>query len=237
LKGRLNKFIANCGTASRRSAEKLIAEGKVAVNGRIERNPATIVDFSTDKVTVDGKIISLPEKYVYYALYKPRSYISTARDVHAPLKVTNLVPETPRVFPVGRLDKESEGLMILTNDGDLALKLTHPRYEHEKEYVVTVKNARNREHEEIRRRIMDFSRENVLPPIKVEIISADNSKAVFRIILREGKKRQIRLMCKEAGLEILKLIRVRMGNLRLGALKPGKFRQIGRDEILTKGLS
>jgi 23S rRNA pseudouridine2605 synthase len=235
-KERLNKFLARCGVASRRKADVLIAEGRVKINSLTVSDPVAFVDSDQDRVMLDGVEITPCQKFTYYALYKPRGYVSTVDDPFAKKKVIELVPDSPRVFPVGRLDKESEGLMLLTDDGEIALKLTHPRYEHEKEYLVTVKKVSGisgpMSHSFLEKSLKRMYKENENPPAGVNIESTNKEEALLRFILKEGKKRQIRKICKSMGLNVVKLIRIRISKLLLGSLCPGQYRKIERDEII-----
>jgi len=237
---RINKFIADAGICSRRKADEHIRCGDVLVNG----DPAALgmtIDPATDQVTVCGKPVSSdPEQLVYYALYKPPGVISTAADPHGRPTVTDLVPDSPRVYPVGRLDLTSEGLMILTNDGELAHELMHPSFEHEKEYEVLV-------HCPLagldRDRIVGTFTEGIeadgellrADQVSVRNVSQRNENtALLRIILHTGYNRQIRRMCEAVGLSLIKLRRVRIGKLRLKklSLRPGEYREIDKSKVL-----
>ncbi len=209
---RLNKFLAESGMASRRGADKLILENKVLVNGKVAKLGDKVSE--RDRVVVNGQEINKAEEKEYFAVYKPVGYVSTANDEWGRPKVTDLVNSKNRLYPVGRLDKNSEGLMILTNDGELTLRLTHPRYHLEKEYEVETD------------RKIDFKKINTG---QNKIIWRDGNK--MKIIMYEGKKRQIRNMCWEAGLRVKKLKRVRMGKLVLGNMEAGEVRRLGQKEI------
>jgi 23S rRNA pseudouridine2605 synthase len=209
---RLNKFLAESGMASRRGADKLILENKVLVNGKVAKLGDKVSE--RDRVVVNGQEINKAEEKEYFSVYKPVGYVSTANDEWGRPKVTDLVNSKNRLYPVGRLDKNSEGLMILTNDGELTLRLTHPRYHLEKEYEVETD------------RKIDFKKINTG---QNKIIWRDGNK--MKIIMYEGKKRQIRNMCWEAGLRVKKLKRVRMGKLVLGNMEAGEVRRLGQKEI------
>ncbi|MFA6549725.1 MAG: pseudouridine synthase [Candidatus Margulisiibacteriota bacterium] len=215
---RLQKYIADCGIASRRKAEGLIATGKVSVNGKLVTELGTKVDPVRDKVAVEGKIVKPQEKKIYLKLYKPRGIVSACSDKKEKT-VLDLVKDIPeRLYPIGRLDKDSEGLILLTNDGELANRLMHPRYEHEKEYEVTVQfPIFYRQIERLEAGVVIDGEETL--PTKVKQISSRK----FHIILKEGKNRQIRKMVKEVGNKVVQLKRVRIGNVTLGQLKPGKY--------------
>ncbi|HQI13208.1 rRNA pseudouridine synthase [Candidatus Shapirobacteria bacterium] len=204
---RLNKFLAQSGVASRRGADKIIAEGRVKINGIVAKLGDQVG--ARDKVFIDEKPIGRSEEKQYFAVYKPVGYISTVSDEFGRKNVLQLVKSKNRLYPVGRLDIDSEGLMILTNDGDLTLKLTHPRFHLEKEYEVTC----DRE-------------------INVKKINTGANKIIWyrknemRIVMYEGKKRQIRKMCWLAGLRVIKLKRIRIGKLFLGNLNPGEYKEL-----------
>jgi 23S rRNA pseudouridine2605 synthase/23S rRNA pseudouridine2604 synthase len=225
---RLQKYMAECGVASRRAAEKLIAAGKVKINGRIARIGAKI-DPASDKVMVNGKLLRHKEKKVYLKLNKPIGVVSACSD-QKEMTVVDLIKDIPgRLYPVGRLDMGSEGLMILTNDGELADRLMHPRYEHEKEYEVTVRGPlTSAQIEKLERGIILDSRKTL--PVKIR--RAGDRR--FRVILREGRKRQIRRMMEAVGNKVSRLKRIRIKNIRLGDLATGKYALLTTSEI--KGL-
>jgi len=210
---RLNKFLAKAGIASRRGADKIIENGRVSINGKI----AILGDkvSGKEKILIDSEEVKLTETKEYILIYKPAGIISTASDERGRQKVVDLIKSKNRLFPVGRLDLLSEGLMLLTNDGDLALKLTHPKYHLEKEYEVTLDRELN--NKKIKTGINKI--------IKRE-------KNIINIIMYEGKKRQIREMCWEAGLRVKKLKRIRIGNLKIGDLTPGESRHLTPQEVL-----
>ena len=224
---RLNKFIADCGVASRRKAEDLIRAGKICVNGQIVSNLGTKIDPTADKVVLDGKKITPVEKKIYLKLNKPRGYISSCRSEKGERTIMDLVKDIPeRLYPVGRLDMDSEGLMLLTNDGELANRLMHPRYEHEKEYTVNVKcPMTNEQMKELSSGILIDGRKTL--PAKVKLLGEKE----FSIILKEGKKRQIRRMVEAVGNRVVGLRRVRIGKLNLGKLPLGKYAYLTSSEI------
>jgi len=209
---RLNKFLARAGVSSRRGADMLIEEGRVRVNGKIAKLGDKIG--GKEKILVNGQEIKNAEFREYIMLYKPIGIVSTSRDERGRQKVVDLVKSNNRLYPIGRLDKDSEGLIILSNDGDLALRLTHPRYHLEKEYEV--ETDRNINKAKINTGINRIS--------KV-------SKNKMNIVMYEGKKRQIRNMCWEAGLRVKNLKRIRIGSLSLDKLKPGEYRNLTPREI------
>lgn len=222
---KLQKFLKDGGIASRREAEQLIIEGKVLVNG-IKAMLGQRVS-SKDKVVFDGKTVTSTQKR-YFLLYKPVGYTSSSEDIHAEKLVTELLPEQiPGVSIVGRLDKNSEGLMLLTNDGELAYRLTHPKFEVEKEYRV-----------EIAGKLSDVEREKMIRGIRnreeqvtyyckqVDILSDTAGRQVIKIILTEGKKREIRELLGILGKEVLRLTRVRFGPFSLESMNVGEVKEI-----------
>jgi len=237
---RINKFIADAGICSRRKADEHIRCRDVLVNGEPAELGMTI-DPATDQVTVCGKpVSSQPEQLVYYALYKPTGVISTASDPHGRPAVTDLVPNSPRVYPVGRLDLNSEGLILLTNDGHLAHELTHPSFEHEKEYEALVYCPpagmdRGRIVGAFTNGIEADGELLVADCVSVlQEAGRDENTALLRIILHTGYNRQIRRMCEVVGLSVIKLRRVRIGRLCIESLglRPGQYRQIDRADVL-----
>jgi 23S rRNA pseudouridine2605 synthase/23S rRNA pseudouridine2604 synthase len=221
---RLQKFLSSAGVCSRRKGEEFIAAGKVAVNGEIVVELGTKIDPDQDQVEVDGKVVKPAHNLVYIALNKPRDYVSSCR--HPGEKVVlDLVDVPERVYPVGRLDKDSTGLLLLTNDGRLHHRLSHPSFDHEKEYDVMVA-----------RPISDGALKKLrdgLPlmgtktrPARITRISPRR----FRIVLQEGKNRQIRRMVRKVGNEVARLERKRFSSIKLGSLPPGKWRHLSRRE-------
>ena len=221
---RLQKFLSSAGVCSRRRGEELIVAGRVAVNGKIIVELGTKIDPDQDHVEVDGKVIQPSHKLIYIALNKPRDYVTSCR--HPGEKVVvDLVDIPERIYPVGRLDKDSTGLLLLTNDGRLHHRLSHPSFDHEKEYDVTVA-----------RPISDGALKKMkdgLPllgtrtrPARISRISPRR----FRIILQEGRNRQIRRMVRKVGNEVVRLQRTRVANVRLGGLAPGRWRHLSRRE-------
>jgi len=223
---RINRFLAASGLGSRRSCEELIRDGHVTINGHLCLNLATDVT-EKDFVKVGSRRI-LPEKHLYILLHKPRGYLCTVSDTHERRTIFDLLPgQWPRLFHVGRLDRDSEGLMILTNDGDLALRLTHPRYKMEKEYEVLL----NRPFDaaaDAPRLLRGVSIEG--GRAKAESVK-QLSPVLLRIVLRQGIKRQIRLMLYKVGYEVERLIRVRVGPLRLTELRAGEWRALTGAEV------
>jgi 23S rRNA pseudouridine2605 synthase len=238
MKIRLNKFIAEAGLSSRRGADQLIKSGKIRVNGQITQELGTLIDPSTDRIEFEGKILQ-SQNFVYYAVNKPKGVISTLKDEAGRDKVTDLVPSTPRVYPVGRLDADSEGLMILTNDGELTQKLTHPSFQHEKEYRVTVnktnlKIADSEVTSTFRKGLKIEDKLMKVDEISIQPLKKEPDLLIMFLILHTGYNRQIRKMCAKIGLEVIKLERIRMGKLSLQQLgiKKGEFKEVTKDDII-----
>ena len=226
---RINKYLSSSGLGSRRSVEKLILDGKVILNGQRVDKLATDVSDS-DEVLVEGEKIGKVEK-VYYLVNKPRGYISSCGSTKNEKKITDLVPSNPKVFPVGRLDKNSEGLIVLTNDGDYAYSLQHPKFLHEKEYIVDVFYKSPHFGRELKKVIHLFS-EGILidkrrtTPARITILSQGFNKASLKIILHEGRNRQIRRTIGKTKLEIKTLERVRIGDFIIGDISSGCYKKI-----------
>lgn len=227
---RLQKILARAGYGSRRSCEELIKAGRVKVNGRVAELGAK-ADPASDQITLDDQPISAPEKYVYLVLYKPRNVISAVNSPDRRKTVRDLVPIAERIFPVGRLDVDSEGLVLMTNDGRLANRLTHPRYGHEKEYHVLVARKPDEEQLETWRRGVVLEDGFRTAPAPVRLLRHEGKGAWLRVVLKEGRKRQIRETASRIGLPVVKLIRVRMGSLELGSLQPGQWRYLTENEL------
>ncbi len=230
---RLNRYIALSTKYSRRKAEELVGAGYVRVNGKTIYELATTVLPGVDEVTLHGNKI-FPRTHVYYALNKPKGYTSTAFDPFARYKVVDLVPKHPRVHIVGRLDKESEGLMILTNDGEFTNLLTHPSHHIEKEYYI---EALPLVDDWDATRLREMARginigEYTTKPAEIHGWKFLGGKVTFYIILKEGRNRQIRKMAEMVDLQVMKLRRVRLGKLKLSSLPIGKYRDITPEEVI-----
>lgn len=226
---RLQKFMAECGVASRRKSEELIEMGKVKVNGHVAKI-GDKVNPKKDLVTVRGKKINKEEKLYYIMLNKPRGYVTTVSDELGRKTVMDLVDVDARVYPVGRLDKDSEGLLILTNDGSFANALTHPKHNYAKVYRVTIRPAVNDEVlESLRNGIEIDGRKTV--PCDVTVITEEEGRVVLEFILREGRNRQIRKMCEAVGLEVARLKRISIGPVKLGMLRTGATRLLTDNEV------
>jgi 23S rRNA pseudouridine2605 synthase len=230
MEERLQKILARAGIGSRRACEELIGAGRVTVNGKM----ATIgqkADGSIDTITVDDQVIPAAEPPMYIALNKPRRVLSDLDTEDTRQNVRDLVPVKGHLFTVGRLDYDSEGLVLLTNDGQLANELTHPKFGHEKEYRVRVSKRPDEEQLNIWRRGVVMEDGYRTMPAKVTVETLTDKSAWLRIILQEGKKRQIREVGARIGLPVQRLIRVRIQTLLLGSLKPGEWRYLKPAEI------
>ncbi len=227
---RLQKFIAQCGIASRRKAEELILQGKVKVNGK----PAVLGDkvTSADKVTLSGKRIVMPKMhYRYIMLHKPRGFITTMNDERGRKCVAELVANVgERVYPIGRLDKDSEGLLIFTNDGEFANKVMHPRNSVYKYYRVTVRPGITEEQLVKLETGVEIDGQKTAPAI-VHVVHKEEGRVVLEMILHEGKNREIRKMCDAVGLEVARLKRTQIGGVKMGMLKQGDWRDLTEKEV------
>lgn len=230
---RIQKVMADHGVCSRRAAEAMITAGRVKVNGR----PVKLgdkMDPVKDSISVDGQNIRMPRRreLVYLMMYKPRGYVTTASDERGRKTVLDLLTDVPvRVYPVGRLDKDSEGLLLFTNDGDFANRMTHPKHEVSKLYRVTVRPKASEE------QIVKLSSGVVLDdghktqPASVRVVTEEENRTVMEMAIKEGKNRQIRRMCEAVGLEVVRLKRSAMGAVKLGMLKPGQYRELTPAEV------
>ena len=229
---RLQKFLALSGVASRRNSEKMIAEGRVAVNGKVITEMGVQVDELHDKVTVDGNLCHLEEEKHYLAYNKPIGEVTTVTDPEGRATVMDKFRDYPvRLYPVGRLDYDSEGLILLTNDGDLMNDLLHPSREVEKEYLVKVSNRVT--DEEIRRLRAGVQLDDgrMTSPADVHLVRYEAFSSVLLVSIHEGRNRQVRRMFDAVGHKVLLLRRVRFGPLELGALRRGEWRELGAEEI------
>ncbi|MDA8217113.1 MAG: pseudouridine synthase [Dehalococcoidales bacterium] len=227
---RLQKALAQAGVSSRRAAEDLIRQGRVAVNGAVVTTLGTKVRPGVDRVTVDGREVGPAQNMVYFALNKPAGYVSTTSDTHGRPTVLDLVPKRGRLYPVGRLDADTEGLLLITNDGEFAYRVTHPKHELEKEYHALVRGLPDREDIALLRRGVEI--EGRLTALAdVGIIAELAGETWLRVTLHEGRKRQVRLMCAAVGHPVIRLRRVRVGPVALGDLPTGKWRELSPAEV------
>lgn len=229
---RLHKYLADCGCCSRRQAEKLIEQGKVTVNGITAVIGQAIIP-DVDKISVDKKPVhSCEKKHTYIMMYKPRGYVTTMSDELDRKCVKDLLKEVnSRVFPIGRLDRDSEGMLLFTDDGDLANKISSPKTHVPKTYRVTVNGMLSDEALSEMVNGMTIDSKTELLPAGVFIKSSDEERTVLSITIYEGKNRQIRRMCEQLGLTVKLLKRENIGQLRLGKIKPGEIRFLDDDEI------
>jgi 23S rRNA pseudouridine2605 synthase len=222
---RLQKVLARVGFGSRRVCEDLIADGRVSVNGEVAVLGARI-DWEQDRVAVDGIDIGVAPGLVHYLLNKPVGVVTTASDPEGRPTVVGLVPDDPRVFPVGRLDIATEGLLLLTNDGVLAHRLTHPSFGVDKEYLAWVDGAPSRGALRRLREGVELD-DGITAPARVATVSPD----LLRITIHEGRNRQVRRMCEAVGHPVRRLVRVRIGPLSDSSLRPGSWRRLEPDEV------
>ncbi len=223
---RLAKYLAHAGVASRRAAERLIADGRVTVGWEVVRDPARDVGDDSD-VAYDGEPLRGEEPRVAYALHKPAGVVSTAHDTHGRPTVTDLVPGERRLYPVGRLDADSTGLILLTNDGELANRLTHPRFEVDKAYRARVGGGPISERALRALRAGITLDDGPTAPARVRRLDAHT----LELTIHEGRKRQVRRMCEAVGHPVRELARVRFGPLELGDLAPGRARRLTAAEL------
>jgi 23S rRNA pseudouridine2605 synthase len=226
---RLQKALARAGLGSRRACERMVIEGRVTVNGKVAE-PGARVDPASDRVEVDGVRVPLAPELRYYVLNKPPGVVTTLRDPQGRRTIAEFIPAGPRVFPVGRLDRDSEGLLLLTNDGELANRLTHPRYGVEKEYLAEVEGAPS---ERALARLVKGVELDDGPAraVSARQVGATRGRGAVRVVMAEGRKREVRRMLAAVGLPVRRLVRVRMGPLRLGSLRPGEVRVLAPEEI------
>ena len=230
---RLQKYLALAGVASRRKCEELILDGKIEVNGKIENLLGTKVNPKTDEIKYNGKIVKIEEEKVYILLNKPIGYVTTAKEQFGRDKVLDLIKINKRIVPVGRLDMYTSGALILTNDGDLVNKLTHPKNEVDKTYNVTVKGIVTKEDIENLSKGVTIDNDYITKPAKVKILKIDESKKISRIqiTIHEGKNRQVRKMCEAINKKVLALHRSKIGTLDVKDLKIGEWRYLTQKEV------
>lgn len=222
---RLQKVLAVRGFGSRRLVEDMIEEGRVYVNGE-QAQLGRRVDVEHDTVEVDGVRVGVAPDLTYYLLNKPEGVVTTAADTHDREIVTELVPEEPRVYPVGRLDLDTEGLLLITNDGDLTHRLTHPSFGIEKEYLVEVDKPVSRGHLRRLREGIELD-DGMTSPARASEVTSN----VFKLTIHEGRNRQVRRMCTAMGFTVTRLVRIRIGALADRSLAPGDWRELTLDEV------
>ena len=227
---RIQKLLAQAGYGSRRACEEYITSGRVHVNGHVALLGQK-ADPEVDKITLDGKPLPAREQLTYIALYKPRNIISSVEDEAGRKTVRDLIPETGHLYPVGRLDWDSEGLILMTNDGDLTNRLTHPRYGHQKEYKVLIARWPAPEQLETWKRGVVLEDGYKTSPAKVYVEAGAGKGCWLRLTMGEGRKHQIREIGSLLGLPVVRIVRVRIGTLQLGTLKPAEWRHLTQAEV------
>ncbi len=234
MEERLQKLLSAAGVCSRRRAEEYLAAGRVTMNG-IVAHLGDKADPARDRVEVDGVPLSAPAAHTYILLNKPRGYVTTLSDEKGRKTVADLLAGCPvRVWPVGRLDLDSEGLLLLTDDGELTNRLTHPSHEVEKEYLVWVRGEVPAGAEALRG--MDSLEGEAIRRPAVRVIRSEEGGGLLSVVIHEGKNRQVRRMCAAVGLAVTRLKRVREGSLELGELRPGRWRRLTEAEVLALSL-
>lgn len=230
---RLQNILAHAGVASRRKSAEIIAEGRVTVDGVVVREPGIKYDETSVDVKVDGRRLEIREKKRTVVLYKPVGVLSTMSDPFGGKTVADLVQVPERLVPVGRLDKDSEGLLLMSNDGELVNRLTHPRYEHRKVYIVKAAGRWSEEKLKILRSPLTLDDGYTIRPVPVEVLNIrEDNTCLLKFILGEGRKRQIRKMCSAAHLTVLTLKRIQVGEFVLPSeLEPGQWRDLTDAEI------
>ena len=227
---RLNKLLAQCGLGSRRKCDQLIQTGKIAVNGKIVTTLGLLVDENEDTIFFDEKILTPENTAVYILLNKPIGYVTTLNDEKGRKKVSDLIPIKQRIFPVGRLDIDTEGLLLLTNDGNLCYQLTHPKFLVDKVYMVKINQSiQAKDIQKLERGIMLET--GITAPCKIQLHTADKTRRTLNVILHEGKKRQVRRMFEALGYSVRYLVRTKFANLTLNNLPVGKWRYLTGKEI------
>jgi 23S rRNA pseudouridine2605 synthase len=233
MQARLQKILSAAGVASRRASEQLILEGRVTVNGETVRELGTKADPDKDAIKVDGRRIKADITQRYIALYKPKGYVTTRKDPEGRRTVMDLIDDGGYIYPVGRLDYDTEGLVLMTTDGDLAARLMHPRHEVDKEYEVIVLGAPDvRAIEKLKKGV--YIEGGRTSPAHVHVgttVKGHKPTTLLTITIREGRNRQIRKMCSAVGLPVRDLRRIRMGPITLGRLKPGQWRDLTPPEV------
>ena len=230
---RIQKVLSEQGVCSRRAAEQIIREGRVKLNGR----PVSLgdkMDTARDLLTVDGQRVYIPrvQEKMYIMLYKPRGYITTTSDERGRKTVMDLVADVPvRVFPIGRLDKDSEGMLLFTNDGEFANLLTHPSHGVSKLYRVTVRPHATEQQVLQLTQGVTLDDGTITQPAVIQVVTDEPGRTVLEMTIREGKNRQIRRMCEAVGLEVIRLRRSAMGAVKLGMLQPGQYRELTKSEV------
>ena len=239
MEERLQKILSAAGVSSRRAAENLITEGRVTVNGKTVSTLGSKADPAKDRICLDGKLISIPESRKYILLNKPAGYVTTMKDPDNRPIVSNLLKGIPqRLYPVGRLDYNTEGLLLLTNDGEWANRLSHPRNEIEKEYLVKIRSGLSADQISQLENGVQLD-DGITAQAKLSVIRVMEKNTWFTLTIHEGRYRQVRRMCEALGLPLVKLKRVRYGSVQLGELRVGEYRELTPAEIsdLARGIN
>lgn len=227
---RLQKYMARCGVASRRKCEEIIMEGRVKVDKKIQRELGTKIDPTKNIVEVDDKIIKIEENKIYIKLNKPVKYITTAKDEKNRNTVLDLIDVKERIYPIGRLDYMTSGLLLLTNDGDIYNKIIHPRKEVEKTYIAKVRGTLTREEIEIFQNGVDIGG-YITAKSNLKVIKKEGENSILEIKIHEGKNRQVRRMCEKINHPVIELKRVSIGEITLGNLNLGEYKELTLDEL------
>lgn len=228
---RIQKVMATAGVASRRHCEAMIAAGLVKVNGRVVTEPGTKVDPQKDKIQVDGETLRLSTRKYYLLMYKPRGYVTTMSDEKGRKQVTDLLKGImARVYPVGRLDYDSEGLLLLTNDGELTFALTHPSHLVHKTYLARVEGIPKKDQLEQMSKGLNLE-DGPTAPAQVRLVGQHDGNALVEVTIHEGRNRQIRRMFEHIGYRVLRLKRIKMGDLSLETMRPGEYRHLSELEV------
>ena len=230
---RLNAFLSSCGIASRRKSETIILSGRVQVNGKIVLAPFFNVEPEHDEITLDRKKLFLSE-HVYYVINKPAGYVCAASDKYDPVVIDLIPDKEKRIYPVGRLDKESEGLLILTNDGNFTQSILHPSKEIRKEYEALLNIPINEKQLTRWRKGFELQEGRISAPLSLNVMKKEPFNQWISIVIVEGLKREIRLMAKQAGFNVQKLIRRKIGKMKLENLNTGDFVRLSFSELYTK---
>lgn len=228
---RINKFIARSGFCSRRKAEEYVKKGDVKVNGKVVTSLSTDIDVKKDEVSLNGNSLKIYDNYVYYMLNKPKGYLTTLKDDRGRRTIATFLSKIPlRVFPVGRLDYDSEGLLLLTNDGNLTYKLTHPKFLVSKKYIVKINGNISKEEVKLLSSGVTIRNEK-FGRCKIKVLSTLSNQTRLEVILHEGKNREIRKIFGKIGKEVVLVKRVEMAGIKLGGLKRGEIRPLKNYEI------
>ncbi len=231
---RINKFLAACGVTSRRNADVLVQEGRVTVNGEVVEKPGFSVDEESDDVRVDGRRITLKTTFTYILLNKPAGFITSLKDPFERRTIRDLIANVPqRVYPVGRLDRDTEGVLLCTDDGELAFRLTHPRHEVRKVYHATVTGVVDPKTLEHLTRGVELPDGAIGKAREVSVINTEAGTSEVELVLTEGRKREVKHLCAAIGHPVISLVRVEFAGLKAGSLPIGQWRELSTDEVAS----